>query len=407
MISKGTIAIVGQGYVGLPLAMAACKAGWKVIGFDTDLGKIENLRQGRSLVEDVHDSTIKLYLEAGLYVPVSDASAISECSIAIVCVPTPLSEEGLPDLSFVSSAVETIAMFAKDKLLLINESTSYPGTLRELIPQIVNRTNPSLKLLYAVAPERIDPGNTDWGYAQTPRVVGGLDREALERTMEFYKTICEVVIPVDSPEIAEMSKLLENSYRQVNIALVNEMVPLCQKLGISFFDVAQAANTKPYGFSVFLPGVGVGGHCIPVDPIYLAWTARNHGTALTLIEKSQEINKAMPSFVAEIVRQECSSFDTRILIVGLSYKKGVRDLRESPAVELFRLLSSDYHNLEWWDNGIEKFLETKRSHLKGKFDLVVITQRIELDLIEDIVANSNLCLDLTGMYRTYPNVKSF
>lgn len=404
---KGTVAIVGQGYVGLPLAMAACRAGWKVIGFDTDHRKIENLLQGQSLVEDVSHSTIKSYLDSGLYVPVSEASAISECSIAIVCVPTPLSPDGLPDLSAVSSAVESIALFAQDRLLLVNESTSYPGTLRELIPQIVKRVNPALRLFFAVAPERIDPGNTEWSYARTPRIVGGLDREALERAVEFYETFCELVIPVDTPEIAEMSKLLENSYRQVNIALVNEMIPLCQKLGISFFDVAQAAKSKPYGFSAFLPGVGVGGHCIPVDPIYLAWTARNHGSALTLIEKSQEINKSMPNFVAEMVRQECSNFDCRILIVGMSYKKGVRDLRESPAVELFELLSTKYLNLEWWDNAVESFRDTERSQLKGKFDCIVITQKIELDLLKEVIVNANVCIDLTGTYRRYPNVKSF
>jgi len=399
------IAVLGQGYVGLPLSMAAHAVGWKVKAIDIDENKIKKLRQGSSHIEDVSEVDLKTAISQGLEFS-SDLSLISDCKIVIICVPTPLDDEHKPDLTLLERAVKTVAKFARSNTLLINESTSFPSTTRELIPRLVFEISPNLELLYAVAPERVDPGNKQWSYRQTPRLVAGLTEEATNRTIDFYSSFCERVIGVSSPEVAEFSKVLENSFRQVNIALVNELVPLAQDLGVSLYEVIEAASTKPYGYMPFWPGVGVGGHCIPVDPMYLSWFAKSRGRSASIIEASQQVNDTGPTRIFEIIKSFSLPRDSLVLQVGLAYKAGVSDLRESPSLSLFRLLQIEYKNIDWWDNSLQEWNASGRSNLQGDYDLVVVTHRCENPELELTIKRSRKVLDLTGQFRGLRNVLS-
>ena len=404
MQNSKSVAILGLGYVGLPLALAASSAGWRVFGIDIDEARIEQLRSGVSYVEDISDEALQSGLQAG-FVATDDPQVIAQCAIAIICVPTPLSGNE-PDLSALKSAVSAIAQNASAATLLINESTSFPSTVRDLIPSIVKRESPNLDLLYAVAPEGVDPGNGSWSYEKTPRLVAGLTNEATNRAYDFYSSFCERVIKVSSPEIAEFSKVLENSFRQVNIALVNELVPLAQDLGISLFEVIEAAETKPYGYMPFWPGVGVGGHCIPVDPMYLSWLARSRGIESTLIDAAQQVNDKAPSRILKIIESFGFDEDSLLLQVGLSYKAGVSDLRESPSLELFQFLQNKFKQVEWWDSSLQQWGNSHRSNLQGDYDLVVLTHRCESLELEFTIKRSRKVLDLTGQFRGLSNVIS-
>jgi len=399
-----SVAILGMGYVGLPLALAALSAGWRVFGVDIDEERIEQLRSGASYVGDISNEELRSGLQAG-FVATSDPRVIAQSAIAIICVPTPLLGNE-PDSSALKSAVRAIAQNAKAGTLLINESTSFPSTVRDLIPSVVKEESPNLDLLYAVAPERVDPGNESWSYKQTPRLVSGLTDEATNRAFDFYSSFCERVIKVSSPEIAEFSKVLENSFRQVNIALVNELVPLAQELGISLFEVIEAAGTKPYGYMTFWPGVGVGGHCIPVDPMYLSWLGRSRGIESTLIDAAQRVNNSGPIRILKIIESIGLNKDSLLLQVGLSYKAGVSDLRESPSLELFQLLQNKFRHVEWWDSSLQQWGNSNRSTLQGEYDLVVLTHRCENSELESTIRRSKKVLDLTGQFRGLSNVIS-
>lgn len=400
-----TVAVLGQGYVGLPLSLAAHSAGWKVRALDIDESKIKNLSRGYSHLEDVSREEIDLAISQGLEFS-SDLSLISDCEIVIICVPTPLDNKLEPDLTLLESAVKTVAKFARSNTLLINESTSFPSTTRELIPRIVSEISPNLELLYAVAPERIDPGNKHWNYQQIPRIVAGLTEEATNRAIDFYSSFCAKVIRVSSPEVAEFSKVLENSFRQVNIALVNELVPLAQDLGVSLYEVIEAASTKPYGYMPFWPGVGVGGHCIPVDPMYLSWFAESRGRSASIIEASQQVNDAGPTRIFEIIKSLGLPKESLVLQVGLAYKAGVSDLRESPSLKLFQLLQIEFKRVDWWDNSLHEWNASSRSNLQSDYDLVVLTHRCENSVLELTIRNCRKVLDLTGQFRGLSNVLS-
>jgi UDP-N-acetyl-D-glucosamine dehydrogenase len=404
MQNSKSVAILGMGYVGLPLALAASSAGWRVFGIDIDEARIEQLRSGVSYVEDISNEALQNGLQAG-FVATNDPQVIAQCAIAIICVPTPLSGNE-PDLSALKSAVSAIAQNASAETLLINESTSFPSTVRDLIPSIVKKESPNLDLLYAVAPERVDPGNESWSYEKTPRLVAGLTNEATNKAYDFYSSFCERVIKVSSPEIAEFSKVLENSFRQVNIALVNELVPLAQDLGISLFEVIEAAGTKPYGYMPFWPGVGVGGHCIPVDPMYLSWLAHSRGIESTLIDAAQKVNNEAPTRILKIIESIGLNEHSLLLQVGLSYKAGVSDLRESPSLELFQLLQKKFRQVEWWDSSLQQWGKSNRSSLQGDYDLVVLTHRCESSELESTIKRSRKVLDLTGQFRGLSNVIS-
>jgi len=395
-----TVAVIGQGYVGLPLALEAAKADWRVIGVDSSTRIVHSLNQGKSHIEDVENSVLLRALETGNYSATIDFSEIQNCEVVVMCVPTPLNANGEPDLSFLESATSSVARFVADKTLIINESTSFPGTLRELIRPIVLQNNPTKSFSFAAAPERVDPRNESWSMKRTPRLVSGIDEESRVRVLEFYSSFCETVIPVSSPEVAESAKLLENTFRQVNIALINHLVPYFRNLGINPREVIDAAATKPYGFMKFTPGAGVGGHCIPVDPLYLSWAAKKDGYDLAFIDMADEVNRNMPSYVVSRLLElgELNGEDA-VLILGVAYKAGISDTREAPSLDVARLLSERGLKVFWWDPLVENFgIGSQWSgELENQRAAVIITPQPGIPLSELIQAKIPI-LDCTGAY---------
>ena len=348
-----TLAIIGQGYVGLPLAMAAVDAGWSVIGIEKSASRVDQLNSGSSPVEDIFDTRLAKALAANKYVASSNPAEVSKASVITICVPTPLNDQREPDLELLESATKDVAPFLADGTLLVSESTSYPGTLREVIIPLVNKLKPSeTEILYfASAPERVNPGDPVWDQKNTPRLVGGIDEESQTRALAFYNSICDSVVATSTPEIAEAAKILENTFRLVNIAMINEFTQLCSAQGINVHEVINAAATKPYGFMPFRPGVGIGGHCIPVDPLYLTWWARKGGQVASLIERSDEIANQMPIYVAEraLALSKTSTGRPKVLIMGVAYKPGVGDVRETPASSLRTALVARGAEVAWVD----------------------------------------------------------
>jgi len=400
-----SVVVIGQGYVGLPLSLAAHDAGWNVTGLDTNENLVKKLRLGQSHIADISDVKLKESLKTGFRID-SEAKVIEKAQIIVICVPTPLDSNGKPDLKVLRSAIHFIALFAKEGTLVINESTSFPGTVRDLIPSLIRETSPDLSLLYATAPERVDPGNENWTYRTTPRLVAGLTEESHRLTFNFYSSFCDNVIEVSKPEVAELAKLLENSFRQVNIGLVNELVPIAKSFGANIFEVIEAATTKPYGYTPFYPGVGVGGHCIPVDPMYLSWAAKERGLKTSIIDAANNSNEFMPNYVANLVRTKVSSIQSRILVVGLSYKRGIADLRESPSVDLILDLEREFYKIEWWDEVITKWRNKDRSKLDQDYDLIVVTHKVFEKKLLDFISKAARVLDCTGQFRNLANTET-
>jgi UDP-N-acetyl-D-glucosamine dehydrogenase len=347
------LAIIGQGYVGLPLAMAAVDAGWSVIGIEKSVSRVNQLNSGSSPVEDISDTRLANAIAANKFIASNDPSDVSVASVVTICVPTPLDEARNPDLELLESATRDVAPHLSNQTLLVSESTSYPGTLRDVIIPLVNelKRKETIDLYFASAPERVNPGDPVWDQKNTPRLVGGIDAESQERALAFYNSICDSVVATSTPEIAEAAKILENTFRLVNIAMVNEFTQLCSAQGINVHEVIDAAATKPYGFMPFRPGVGIGGHCIPVDPLYLTWWARKGGQVASLVERSDEIANQMPIYVAErALALIKSSTDTpKVLIMGVAYKPGVGDVRETPASALRAALVDRSAEVAWVD----------------------------------------------------------
>ena len=385
------IAVIGQGYVGLPLAKAAANAGHTVIGFDNNEAVIKQL-----LSSEVSTAN---------YTPTLDPKTITGCDIYIIAVPTPLDSDNKPDLSYLKSAAKQVGEVAKDGALIINESTSYPGTLREVVEATISSINKS-KLLYAAAPERIDPANTKWSIKNTPRVIAGLSDEATTATLNFYKSFCDQVVVVSCAEVAEAAKLFENTFRQVNIALVNEFAQIAEKFGISANEVIDAAATKPFGFMKFTPGLGVGGHCIPIDPIYLEQKAESLGATASFIKQATAVNQKMPLYVVQRLEKILGNNlkGKRICIVGLSYKKDVADLRQSPSIALWKELERRGSVVSFHDEIVKTFNNVKSIALdKSSFDLAVVGVRhSDLDL-EKLKASATYLFDCTG---TIPGVET-
>ena len=321
------VSIIGQGYVGLSLASSAAAVGYEVIGFDTNQELINKLSAGNSHIEGVSVPT------SG-YLATTDASTIDGSDVVIIAVPTPVNEDRKPELSYLLSACEIVGKALKNKALIINESTSFPGTLRDLIAKNIGEIS-GIEHQYAASPERVDPGNALWNQSNTPRLVAGLTEDATKAAVDFYSNFCSVVVPVSSPEVAEAAKLFENTFRQVNIAMVNELAQISHGLDIDVREVLDAAATKPFGFMKFNPSLGVGGHCIPVDPSYLSFAAENVGIEASFIDLANEINLEMPSYVANRIANEVGGLKgKKVLVAGLSYKANVSDLRESPSLLL-------------------------------------------------------------------------
>ena len=391
------VGVVGLGYVGLPLALAALEANLEVYGFDISRARIDSLIAGQSPVDDVLDSQILGALGSGRFHLSTQFDSLDECDLVIICVPTPLDDQGLPDLSSLILACKNLAKVMKSGSLLINESTSFPGTLRNIVAPIFNEGEGDKNILFAVAPERVDPGNKFWNFKNTPRIIGGLSKEALNHAQAFYSEFCESVITVSSAEVAELSKLVENSYRLVNIAFINEMASLSSRIGINIHEVLDAAETKPYGFSRFNSGLGVGGHCIPVDPMYLAWFAANNGQSLETIELSARLNKKRTLSVAERVLMEIVEDDS-VLVWGLSYKKGIADLRESPSIRLIEHLRKESIYVTWFDSKIQ-FWNGEERESKFRSGVLIIVHDTDIDLLSEAIKEARLVFDLTGKYQ--------
>ncbi len=407
---KGNLAIIGQGYVGLPLAMAAVDAGWSVIGIDNLESKVTQINSGSSPVEDIPDFRLQLAISKGLYRATSDFSQVIQASVITICVPTPLNDKREPDLTLLESATREIAPFVSNETLVVSESTSYPGTLREIIIPIINslKSVKAMRVYFASAPERVNPGDPVWNQKNTPRLVGGIDIESQRVALDFYKTICDSAISVSTPEIAEAAKLLENTFRLINIALINEFSQVCATNNINVQEVIDAASTKPYGFMPFRPGVGVGGHCIPVDPLYLTWWARQSGKAALFVESADSINYGMPKYVAAraLALVDSSIKCPRILILGVAYKSGVRDVRETPASSLRQHLQLLGAEVAWHDPLVTSWEETSPVDLNWKCDIVILaTNQQEMD-INILISQGAKILDCTNSYKNTPGVIS-
>jgi len=378
------VAVIGQGYVGHPLALAAAKAGHEVVGFDIDSNVIKTLQEGKILPSNLNLTV--------------DTELIKDLDIYIIAVPTPLDADNKVDLTSLKQAAVLISNSCRDNSLVINESTSYPGTLREVVMPLVTQGKKS-NTLFAAAPERIDPLNKEWQLSNTARVIGGLTDRAIDLACEFYESFCNEVVRVSSPEVAESAKLLENTFRQVNIALINQFAQIMNKFNLPVHEVIDAAATKPFGFMKFLPGLGVGGHCIPIDPIYLAEQAEKLGAPTSIIRLSDQINTQMVEYVVSIGKQllENNLKGKSICVVGLSYKRNISDLRNSPSLILWDLLLEAGANLSYIDDFHPTFRGKQSADLKGNyFDLAIVaTHHDGLD-VEVLKTRSKVILDCTG-----------
>lgn len=403
-----SLAIIGQGYVGLPLAMAAVEAGWTVIGIDNSEPKVTQINSGISPVEDIPDAQLQTALRKGVYRATSDFGEVTQVSVITICVPTPLDNNREPDLALLRSAAAGIAPFIANETLVVSESTSYPGTLRDIIIPIIYslKSKNSETLYFASAPERVNPGDQLWKQKNTPRLVGAIDSPSQLKALKFYESICDDVVSVATPEVAEAAKLLENTFRLVNIALINEFTQLCSVKGINVHEVIDAASTKPYGFMPFRPGVGVGGHCIPVDPLYLTWWARQHNANARLVESADSINREMPKYVAEralslIDKQKASP---KVLILGVAYKSGVADVRETPVTELRNHLLAKGATVGWYDPLVGLWGDSNPVDLDWDCDVAILATRQPGMELEKLSKRGIKILDCTNTLESLDGV---
>jgi UDP-N-acetyl-D-glucosamine dehydrogenase len=391
------VAIIGQGYVGLTIAAYASEF-FEVTGFDANLKIVDQLNQGLSHIEGVDTSLLTKRLKSGRYRATSKGRDIRDCNIVVIAVPTPLTEGRKPDLSFIEAACKTIGENFSTRLLVINESTSFPGTLRDFIkPTIEKYCTSGVEHLYAISPERVDPGRSDFNQKNTPRLFAGLTSEASEKTRDFYSKFCDNLIEVSSPEVAEAAKLFENTFRQVNIALVNEFAQIAHSLGISVYETLEASNTKPYGFMKFTPSAGVGGHCIPVDPTYLAAVAEEHGAPATFIRRANEVNLEMPRYIVNRVAADNGDNLTgkSVLVVGVAYKPNVADVRETAAELVIEHLRSQGAIVTWHDDVVGSWKGESSTPLQGADIAVVVTKHDGVDE-KNILASAPYVFDTTG-----------
>jgi len=399
------IAIVGQGYVGLPLAQAFVESGVEVIAVESNPDVIRDIELKKSHIEGITSHDLTAMLESGKYQVQRNVDLISQCECVIICVPTPLDKDGKPDLTILESAVKSVAPHLSSDSILISESTSFPGTLRNVIqPLVLSLNKYGSKIHLAAAPERVDPGNKSWNQKNTPRLISGLTEEAKRRALEIYSYIAEKPILVSSPEIAESAKLLENSFRLVNIAFINEFSQSMTRLGIDALEVIEAAATKPYGFMKFSPGIGAGGHCIPVDPVYLAQYLAGKDISHPLLQKAITSNEETFQFIIDLVKSSKVQ-PKSILVVGLSYKEGINDLRESPAIRILDELRKAY-DVSFYDDAILHFDGLERTvNLRG-YDLVLIlVKQSKLD-VHDLAVGNSVVWNCTGIMIKDPNISN-
>ena len=391
------VSIIGQGYVGLTIAAFASDH-FEVLGFDSNSKIVDQLNSGISHIEGVDSSLIERSIQVGNYRASSIGADISGSDVVVIAVPTPLTKDRKPDLAFIEAACKTIAENLDSPALIINESTSFPGTIRNFIKPLIEKlSSVEYEHLYSISPERVDPGRIDWDQKSTPRLFAGLTPEASRKTREFYGTFCDHLVEVSSPEVAEAAKLFENTFRQVNIALVNEFAQISNALGISVHETLEAANTKPYGFMKFNPSAGVGGHCIPVDPSYLAYVAAEKGVPATFIERANEVNLEMPKYIVSRVKSDNggSLKDRKVQVVGVAYKPNVADVRETPAELVIEELIAEGAIVSWHDPLVKEWNDQQSSALGGS-DIAIVVTLHDVSDRSAVIESAPYVFDTTG-----------
>jgi UDP-N-acetyl-D-glucosamine dehydrogenase len=395
------VTIIGQGYVGLTIASFAAEH-FEVVGFDSNQMIVDQLNLGVSHIEGVESSKLQGYINLGRYKATTKGADLQGSEIVVMAVPTPLSRYREPDLTFIEAACKTVGENISEPVLVINESTSFPGTLRNVIKPAIEKYNSGqTDHMYAISPERVDPGRTDFNQKNTPRLFAGLTHEASKKTRDFYSKFCDNLVEVSSPEVAEAAKLFENTFRQVNIALVNEFAQIARALGISVYETLDAANTKPYGFMKFTPSAGVGGHCIPVDPTYLATAAERQGVPATFIRLANEVNLEMSKYIVRRVAEDHGGNlnGKNVLVVGVSYKPNVADVRETAAELVIEHLRSQGAAVSWHDEVVGNWKGESSAPLHGADIAVVVTKHDSVDE-KKILASAPYVFDTTGKVKT-------
>ena len=416
---SAVITVVGLGYVGLPIVLEFCKKGFTVNGLDTSLKRIQKLKKKESYINDISSKELRAALKKGKFVATTDDSILSTSDAIIVCVPTPLRKTKDPDISYILSASRSLKKRMRSGQLIVLESTTYPGTTREVILPELEKSGLKLEkdFYLAFSPERIDPGNPKYNFTNIPKVVGAFTEKGKELSKLLYAQVVKKVIEVSTPEAAEVTKLLENTFRIVNIGLINEFSNLCHKLGIDVWEVIDAAKTKPFGFMSFYPGPGIGGHCIPADPMYLSWKARKVGFETKMIDQAAKVNRDMPKHVVacvkEVLKKKGKIKDAKVLIIGVTYKKDVNDLRESPALEIIETLKKSKVSLKYFDPYISyldiagismKSCKLTKTLIKKQDLVLVVSDHSGLDY-KMIVDNARTILDTRNIFRKL-NIKN-
>ncbi len=414
------IGVIGLGYVGLPLAVEFTNAGYEVVGIDIDQKKVNSINFGKNYIKDVRDDILKNAVKKKLLTASTNFNEVKNLDALSICVPTPLNKEKNPDISFIVSVMEKIKDYIHENMLIVLESTTYPGSTKELILPYINKNDeliPGENICLCFSPERIDPGNKEYNTSNTPKVIGGVTDKCSDVGKELYSKIINRVVVVSSTETAEMVKLLENTFRAINIGLANEVAIMCEKLGVNAWEVIDAAATKPFGFMKFTPGPGLGGHCIPIDPYYLSWKLKTLDYDARFIKLAGEINTQMPKHVVELItsvlnENQKSINGSKILIIGVSYKKNIDDCRESPALDIIELLKNAGSIIEFYDPFVNKLefndvklrsLDTLTKDNISKFDVTVILtdhSQIDFALINE---SSKLIIDTRNVFKDVKN----
>ncbi|MFC1708701.1 nucleotide sugar dehydrogenase [Candidatus Omnitrophota bacterium] len=420
---KAKVAVIGLGYVGLPLAAEFAKRGFAILGIDIDKDKINKLKKGKSYIQDVSHNSIKGILKDKNSLFSCDYKNIHKADVVIISVPTPLRKSREPDISYVVNAAREIKKLFKKGQLIILESTTYPGTTEEILLPLFSEKGWKVgkDFFLAFSPERVDPANKNYNTSNITKIIGGVTKDCTQLAKQIYGKIISEVVPVSSSKVAEMAKLLENTFRSVNIGLINEIALMCDNLGVNIWEVIEAAKTKPFGFMPFYPGPGLGGHCLPIDPLYLSWKSRLHGFEPRLIEMASQINSFMPKHVVKKIvglldnKLKRSIIKANVLVVGVSYKKNVCDVRESPAIDIMRLLIRKQAIVHYCDphvpkiNIIEKSLHSARltkKIVKSSDCVVIVTDHDKVDY-NLILNNAKLIFDTRNVYKRIKNRKVF
>ncbi|AGL03954.1 nucleotide sugar dehydrogenase [Desulfoscipio gibsoniae] len=415
-----TLGVVGLGYVGLPLAVEKAKAGYKTIGFDVQESKVKMVNCGKNYIGDVVNEDLEAIVKSGFLSATTDFAKVAQADCVCICVPTPLDAHQQPVISYVKASAQSILLYMHKDMLIVLESTTYPGTTKELLKPIFESSGLKCgKDFYlAFSPERVDPGNLFYKVKNTPKVVGGITPECTDIAATLYESVLEAPIHrVSSPTIAEMEKILENAYRNINIGLINELAILCNRMGISIWEVIDAAKTKPYGFQAFYPGAGVGGHCIPLDPYYLSWKAREYGFHTSMIEASMIINDRMPEYCVEraskiLNRDKKAHNGSKILVLGVAYKQDIDDYRESPALKVIDILKETGASVDYYDPYISEYrykgeifkgLESIDADMLKSYDLIVITASHSNVDYDFVAANSKWVFDTKNATKNVQN----